>query len=262
VARLLSSANGASSLVQLIVTPLCGRLCDAVGSKPLLIAAGMAKLLPYVCMVVSPSRAAIFIMFTVGEAAWTVYDMAQSALLTNIIDGSEELAIATARVMSLAGLAAVIGHPVGGMATSINLRLPFVIGSACCLATGAFVWLGLTEGSRKRPPPPPELKLKITKTQALPDLSSLGGGLLCSGRVLRLLTFAVLASKIAEAGHLRHIYAVTRFGWTPGQMAMWEAASGMCTTNLCYLFVLIRTNLCQSVQVCCDSQSRAVPQRG
>ena len=120
-------------------------------------------------------------MFTVGEAAWTVYDMAQSALLTNIIDGSEELAIATARVMNLAGLAAVIGHPVGGMATSINLRLPFVIGSACCLATGAFVWLGLTEGSRKRPPPPPELKLKITKTQALPDLSSLGGGLLCSG---------------------------------------------------------------------------------
>ena len=113
VARVLSQAMGLSTLLELLLSPLCGRLSDRFGRKPILIAGGLAKLVPYLLMAFRPSMAAIIFCTLLTDASYHTYKLAEGALLADMLPELEPLAIANARVCSMMGAAAVAGPPTG-----------------------------------------------------------------------------------------------------------------------------------------------------
>ena len=59
VVQLLSVSTTVSTFLEMVITPWIGALCDRCGRKPLLIAASMAKFVPYISNALSPSLVAM-----------------------------------------------------------------------------------------------------------------------------------------------------------------------------------------------------------
>eukprot|EP01049_Picozoa_sp_SAG25_P014917 SAG25_NODE_2823_length_1369_cov_1.744094_1_plen_290_part_01 len=197
---LISRAMGASALVELMISPLVGKLSDSLGPKPVLMAGGLAKLVPYLLMAFRPSIASIVLCNVLTDASYHMYRLAEGALLADMLPGLEPLAIASARCASMMGLAAVCGNLVGGALSTVSLRIPYVLGAACSVGNAAVIAWGVRARPRRRlpPSPPPHARSRHRDVTAEAKAFFRLPALLCRGHRLRMLTLACLLSDVVD----------------------------------------------------------------
>lgn len=255
VTAMISRSMGMSAFLELLLSPLCGRLSDHYGRKPVLLMAGLAKFVPYIMMATKPSMGAIILSTLLTDASFQTYRLAETALLADKVRGLAPLAIATTRVSSMMGLAAVFGNIAGGSLSMVSLRLPYVVAALCTLGNCAVIAFGVTEtagtgakvaAARQRqekedgmqeshpatvtkvstgPSEQRQLKRRVplsSRRQLLPSV-------LCHGRRLRMLTFSALLSDVVDLTFsVRPIFAQQWIGLTPAQYGYAEAFRGLC----------------------------------
>lgn len=243
------------SLLELLSSPFFGRLADTYGRKPLLLASGMAKLIPYVALVVSPSMNAIFALNAMQEVAYQLYRLSDQAILADIVRDPRELAIAQSATSSMMGGALVLGNLAGGYLAKTGPSGPFLVAISCNVAFGVLIQLGLTETHQRRNCTPEMRKHEVQKHKTASDSSSTVCTdaacsavhvpprpvsaqsvprpnpvfrLLRSGRVLRLLTISnVLSSVVDLTWTIRSVMALQRIGMGPVEYGVWEAFNGL-----------------------------------
>lgn len=218
------------SLLELLSSPFFGQLTESYGRKPILLASGMAKLIPYALLVVSPSMHVIFALNAMQEVAYQMYRLSDQAILADIVHEPKELAIAQSATSSMMGGALIFGNLAGGYLAKATPQTPFLIAVCCNLAFGLLVQLGLrethspnhcntglrngsshTDGAARPIPKRPNPVLQL----------------LTSGRVLRLLTISnVLSSIVDLTWTIRSVMALQRIGMGPIEYGVWEAFNG------------------------------------
>eukprot|EP01043_Picozoa_sp_COSAG02_P062676 COSAG02_NODE_8704_length_2468_cov_2.810891_2_plen_495_part_00 len=238
----IAKAATFGSLLELLSSPFFGQLTDTYGRKPMLLASGMAKLVPYILLVVSPSMHAIFALNAMQEVAYQMYRLSDQAILADIIHDPRELAIAQSATSSMMGGALVLGNLSGGYLAKTNPNIPFLIAVSCNLGFGILVHFGLPEthqcndgtldmGKGTDDCNAPRGQATLAMPSAARQVSKSPNPvlrLLCSGRVLRLLTISnVLTSVVDLTWTIRSVMALQRIGMGPVEYGLWEAFNGV-----------------------------------
>lgn len=219
----IARAGTLGSLLELLSSPFFGKVTDALGRKPVLLLAGTAKLIPYLLLLISPSMGAIFALNAVQEVAYQMYRLSDQSILADIIKDPKRLAVAQTETSSMMGGALIFGNLLGGYLASTNPKVPLMIAAGCNLAFAGIVSLGLTETHKPSLPIPiPDSPLRKSCSQEgfylpvlpatkTPEAHARGAvaRLLCSGRVLRLLTISnVLTSVVDLTWTIRSVMAL------------------------------------------------------
>jgi DHA1 family multidrug resistance protein-like MFS transporter len=237
----IAKAATFGSLLELLSSPFFGQLTDTYGRKPMLLASGMAKLVPYVLLVVSPSMHAIFALNAMQEVAYQMYRLSDQAILADIVHGPKELAIAQSATSSMMGGALVFGNLAGGYLAKANPKIPFLVAISCNLGFGILVQFCLPEthrrsdGTRGAGKHAVVLNAAGGKATLAPSAARPVSKrpnpvlrLLRSGRVLRLLTISnVLTSVVDLTWTIRSVMALQRIGMGPVEYGVWEAFNGL-----------------------------------
>jgi len=256
VASVISTCMGASSFLELLLSPLCGRLSDLYGRKPILLLGGAAKCVPYLLMALRPSMGGIIFSTLLTDVSFHTYRLAETSLLADMLTGLEPLAVASTSVSSMMGLAAIIGNIAGGSLSAISLRLPYLVAAACTAGNAAVVLFGLKETAGKRVRGQTTVAVAARAGEGGPVSHPSGGGssggssggggsggggggggrrsrlpaLLCRGPRLRLLTVAAMLSEVVDLTFpIRPIFAQTTLGLSLRQYGYAEATRGICT---------------------------------
>jgi multidrug resistance protein len=131
------------SLMQFLVAPLCGRLSDRVGRRPIILAGLLASALAYVALALADSLALIFAARVVGGIAGGNIPTAQAYIAD--ITTPENRARGMGLVGAAFGLGFIIGPALGGVLTRFGHATPMWCAAMLCFANFVAAWFLLPE---------------------------------------------------------------------------------------------------------------------
>jgi MFS transporter, DHA1 family, tetracycline resistance protein len=207
------------ALRQFLFSPLHGALSDRFGRRPLILLSNFGLALDYVLMALAPNLWWLFVGRVISgiSAASVATSYAYIADVT-----APELRSARFGILDVAfGAGFVLGPALGGLAGTIDPRLPFWIAGALSLANALYGLLVLPESL------PRERRAAFTWRRANP-LGSLA--LLRSHpRLLGLAAVNFLADLAhASLPNIGVLYMMYRYGWDERAVGFTMAAVGVC----------------------------------
>ena len=126
---MMSTIITISAAGQFLLLPLCGKLCDTVGRRPVLMARGVCTTIFPLALALRPSYPIFCIARLLQNMTSPFYRTAVDAALADVFEG-QALAVASAKVESAQGLAMLIGPLVGGALAERSFRLCYAL-SGC-----------------------------------------------------------------------------------------------------------------------------------
>jgi MFS transporter, DHA1 family, tetracycline resistance protein len=207
------------ALMQFLFSPLHGALSDRFGRRPLILISNFGLGLDYILMALAPNLWWLFVGRVISgiSAASVATSYAYIADVT-----APELRSARFGILDVAfGAGFVLGPALGGLAGTIDPRLPFWIAGALSLANALYGLLVLPESL------PRERRAAFTWRRANP-LGSLA--LLRSHpRLLGLAAVNFLADLAhASLPNIGVLYMMYRYGWDERAVGFTMAAVGVC----------------------------------
>jgi DHA1 family tetracycline resistance protein-like MFS transporter len=206
--------------MQFLFSPLLGALSDRYGRRPVILISSLGLCLDYVFMALAPSLGLLFI----GRIVSGITSATIATAFAYIADVSapEERAKSFGIVGLAFGLGFVMGPALGGLLAGIDVRLPFWVSAAACLANAAFGWFVLPESL------PPGRRMAFAWKRANP-VGALNL-LLSHGLLARLavVDFIVnLAHQVLPA--VAVLYVGYRYGWDETKVGLALALVGICS---------------------------------
>jgi len=144
------------SIMQLLFAPMWGRISDRIGRKPVMIVGIAGLAISFFIMAMAESLWGLFIARIIGgilSSANMPTAMAYVADITTEEDRGKGMGI----IGAATGLGFIFGPAIGGVFSSSNLSLPFVIAGISSLITLILVIIVLKESL------PPEKRIKNSK---------------------------------------------------------------------------------------------------
>jgi DHA1 family tetracycline resistance protein-like MFS transporter len=207
------------ALMQFFFSPLLGVLSDRYGRRPVILASNIGLGLDYILMAAAPTLAWLF----VGRVVSGITSASISTAYAYVADVTEpEQRAARFGLLGVAfGAGFVLGPALGGIAGSVDPRLPFWIAAILSLANALYGWLILPESL------PPEKRGTFSWAKANP-LGSLK--LLRRHRELFGLAAVGFISNLAHVvlPSVAVLYMGYRYGWDERTMGFVLAAVGVC----------------------------------
>jgi DHA1 family tetracycline resistance protein-like MFS transporter len=135
------------ALMQLLFSPLLGALSDRFGRRPVILISCLGLGLDYILMALAPSLSWLF----VGRLISGITSASISTGFAYVADVTppEQRAARFGMLGVAFGAGFVLGPAIGGLAGSVNPRLPFWIAAGLGLANALYGWLILPESLPK-----------------------------------------------------------------------------------------------------------------
>ncbi len=217
-AEVLGVFGTAWALMQFLCSPLLGALSDRFGRRPVILISCLGLGLDYILMALAPSLAWLF----VGRVISGITSASISTGFAYVADVTPpDLRAARFGMMGVAfGAGFVLGPAIGGLAGSVDPRLPFWIAAGLGLANALYGWLVLPESlpatsrmafSWRRANPLGAITLLRTHRQLLG---------LATVNFLGMLAHAVLPSVAV-------LYMMYRYGWDERAVGLVMAGVGV-----------------------------------
>lgn len=207
------------ALMQLLFSPVLGMLSDRFGRRPVILISVFGLGLDYVLMAVAPSLGWLWLGRVVSGVTAASFSTA-SAYIADVTP-PERRAQSFGLIGAAFGAGFVLGPALGGLLGDLSPRLPFWCAAGLALANGLYGLLVLPESL------PPERRAPFHWGKANP-LGALRlllkyPGLPTLGAVVFLYQLAhnVLPSVFV-------LYTGHRYGWTPKDVGLSLAATGVC----------------------------------
>jgi DHA1 family tetracycline resistance protein-like MFS transporter len=142
-AEVLGVFGTAWALMQFLFSPLLGALSDRFGRRPVILISCLGLGLDYILMALAPSLAWLF----VGRVISGITSASISTGFAYVADVTPpDLRAARFGMMGVAfGAGFVLGPAIGGLAGSVDPRLPFWIAAGLGIANALYGWLVLPE---------------------------------------------------------------------------------------------------------------------
>ena len=224
----ISKASVISSVLDFVANPLGGAISDRFGRKLTLILSTILSGIGWLSVGLSPSNATNILGRVLSQTflspQGSCYMVAQNAALSDVLDGEEPLAVASAQIRSMMGIGMVLGPVVAGVLSSrdATLRLTFCAAGLLQFANALYVALAVKE----------------THSGAASDGgwgALLRGAnplsfvrLFCHGRRLSTVTLAIGLSAFSDQEKdLKSIYRREVLQWTPAASATYLSAQGL-----------------------------------
>ena len=218
-AEMLGLFGTAWALMQFLFSPLLGALSDRFGRRPVILMSCLGLGLDYILMALAPSLAWLFVGRVISGITAASFSIG-FAYVADVTPPDQR-----AKRFGLLGVAFgagfVLGPAIGGLAGSIDPRLPFWIAAGLGLANALYGWLILPESL------PPERRSPFRWKSANP-LGALH--LLRSNRVLAGLSLANFFGQVAHVvlPSTFVLYATYRYGWDTKTVGLTLAIVGVC----------------------------------
>lgn len=211
----LASAWG---VAQLVSSPLLGRLADRHGRRPVLLLSSFGLGIDCLFMAFAPSLALLLVARLISGATAASVPTAR-AYLADIVPEQHRTA-AFGKLASTLGVGFIAGPAIGGLLSEYDLRLPFVIAAAICVANCAFGCCVLPESL-------PESRRGIAAPRAQSAAIPGGFALLRTSALRDLLAIGFLNSLANMIwGSVWVLFCGHRSGWSPAQMGLQMMAAG------------------------------------
>jgi DHA1 family tetracycline resistance protein-like MFS transporter len=207
------------ALMQFLFSPIHGALSDRFGRRPIILLSNFGLGLDYILMALAPTLAWLF----VGRIISGITAASISTAYAYVADVAEPAK--RAQLFGMLGVAFgagfVLGPALGGIAGSVDPRLPFWIAAGLSLVNGLYGLLILPESL------PVEKRAPFKWTRANPV-----GSLILLRSHPQLLGLAV----VSFLGHLAHsslpnigvLYMIYRYSWTEQAVGFVMAGVGLC----------------------------------
>jgi len=207
------------ALMQFFFSPVHGALSDRFGRRPVILISNFGLGLDYILMALAPSLAWLF----VGRVISGITAASISTAYAYIADVTEpEKRAARFGLLGVSfGVGFVLGPALGGIAGSIEPRLPFWIAAGLSLLNGLYGLVVLPESL------PPERRAPFRWRRANPIGSLV---LLRSHPQLTGLAIVGFVSNLAHASlpNIGVFYMMVRYGWSERAVGFVMAAVGLC----------------------------------
>jgi len=218
-AEILGMFGTAWALMQFLFSPLLGALSDRFGRRPVVLISNVGLGLDYILMAIAPSLWWLF----VGRVMSGITAASISAGYAYVADVTEpEQRAARFGMLGVAfGVGFVLGPALGGIAGSIDPRLPFWIAAVLSLTNALYGWLILPESLTR------ERRMPFAWRRANPVGSLV---LLRSHRELFGLASVGFLSNLAHAAlpSVSVLYLLYRYGWDERTVGFVLAGVGLC----------------------------------
>ena len=149
-AEILGLFGTAWALMQFLFLPVLGALSDRFGRRPVILISCLGLGLDYILMALAPSLAWLF----VGRVISGITSASISTGFAYVADVTppEQRAARFGMIGVAFGAGFVLGPAIGGLAGSVDPRLPFWIAAALGLANALYGWLILPESLPRESP--------------------------------------------------------------------------------------------------------------
>jgi MFS transporter, DHA1 family, tetracycline resistance protein len=208
------------ALMQFIFSPVLGALSDRLGRRPVILISALGLGLDCILMALAPSLSWLF----VGRVISGITSATISTAFAYVADVTppDQRAARFGLLGAAFGAGFVFGPALGGLAGSVDPRLPFWIAAAFSIANAMYGWFVLPESL------PPGKRMAFAWRRANP-LGSLT--LLRSHRELTGLATAGFLSNLAHASlpSVSVLYLMYRYGWDERAVGFVLAAVGVCS---------------------------------
>lgn len=155
-------------LFQFLFGPAIGNLSDRIGRRPIFLLCLFGITLDFVVMSIAPSLLWLFIGRALSGGFGIIFGPS-NALLADI-SAPKDRAKTFAYAGAAFGAGLIIGPIIGGVASTYNPRMPFIIGTGIAVVNFIFAWFTIKEtlpaGSRR--------KFELKRANPLGSLLSLG----------------------------------------------------------------------------------------
>jgi MFS transporter, DHA1 family, tetracycline resistance protein len=218
-AEILGIFGTAWALMQFLFSPTLGALSDRFGRRPVILISALGLGLDYILMAVAPSLWWLF----VGRVISGITAGSISAAFAYVADvtPSEQRAQRFGLIGVAFGAGFVLGPALGGLAGSIDPRLPFWIAAVLSLVNALYGWFILPESL------PRDRRMPFAWTRANP-LGALK--LLRSHQELFGLASVNFLGNLAHAvlPSMGVLYMLYRYGWDERTVGLVMAGVGLC----------------------------------
>ncbi|MEN3375004.1 MAG: transporter, family, tetracycline resistance protein [Hyphomicrobiales bacterium] len=219
-AEILGLFGTAWALMQFLCSPLLGALSDRFGRRPVILISNVGLGLDCMLMAVAPSLSWLFI----GRIISGISAASISTAFAYVADvtPAEQRAARFGMLGVAFGAGFVFGPAIGGLAGSIDPRLPFWIAAALSLANALYGWLILPESlsNARRMPFAWRRANPLGSLKLLRSHHELFG--LASVNFLDYLAHAVLPNMAV-------LYMLYRYGWDERAVGFVLAGVGVCS---------------------------------
>lgn len=134
VALLLGQLGSASAFCEVLLSGGFGKLADAIGRKPILVAAPVISVLARAYVVFDPSLNVLIVARLISMLSVPIYWLAYAASIADLYGGNTtQLAVVNSRLQAAMGLGFAVSSVVGGWLAAKDIRLAYF--ASCVLGT-------------------------------------------------------------------------------------------------------------------------------
>ncbi|MGZ5022530.1 MAG: TCR/Tet family MFS transporter [Chthoniobacterales bacterium] len=207
------------ALMQFFFSPLLGVLSDRFGRRPVILLSNLGLGLDYVVMALAPTMSWLFLGRIISGITTASVPTAMAYIAD--VTPKEKRAGAFGMIGVAFGVGFVLGPAVGGLLGNLHPRLPFWVAAGFSLTNWLWGYFVVPESLAQ------EHRKEFTLRRANPVGSLV---LLRSHHELwRLATIQFLAYIAHNVFSIWTLYAIYRYGWSPGNVGLSLAIVGVCT---------------------------------
>ncbi len=206
-------------VMQFVCGPVLGLLSDRFGRRPVLLLSIFGLFIDFLFMAFAPNLGWLFVGRVLNGVTAASFSTA-NAYVADVVEPDRR-----ARYFGIMGSAFgfgfILGPSIGGFLGEVNLRLPFMVAAAICLANGLYGLFVLPESL------PVERRSSTMNWARANPLGSLSF-LMERGRLAALVAVAFLYQLgFTVLPAIFVLYSGYRYGWTPGILGWTFMATGI-----------------------------------
>ncbi|SMB84490.1 MFS transporter [Deinococcus hopiensis] len=210
------------STAQLLAAPIFGALSDRFGRRPVLLLSTLLTALSYILAALAPSLMWLLLARTLGGIGAATIGVANAYIAD--VSAPENRARNFGIAGAAFGLGLIIGPALGGLLSSLDLRLPFLVSATLAALNFLYGLIVLPESRRAEPAPfDPRTLMPL---RALGILNHFPGLPVLAAVVL----LVSLASQFLTSTWVLH--GAVRYGWTPATNGLALALAGVLSATV------------------------------